>query len=257
MAKLQKYRISPTTWAKAQDLVITRPDIPLTKIAEKVSIPATLLKQKAMSAGWLNLRDLADVDKSTEKLQHIIKDLAYQINDFHEHTSAMIESLQFSHRIQIIRDPMGHIHYQNMPPVWPGKPNNFFELAYEEQQKALNTIEPRRLQTFINDMMSVLSMKASNLNFVTKMVKGSLPKIDPIALDLSRRDADVNITPLLLEGEGADDSSDVEISSVEIDSGFDPDAINNQLLEYNKRKLEIQQKIDKLIEEEKDSKDNE
>jgi hypothetical protein len=248
MGKIQKYRISPTTWAKAQDLIITRPDIPLVRIAEKMNIPPEILRQKAAGAGWLNLRDLADVERATEKIQHIIKDLAFQINDFHEHASAMVEALQFAHRIQIVRDPMGHLHYQNMPPVWPGKPDNFSSMTQEEQQKALNTIEPRRLQVFTNDMMSINAMKGSNFNFITKMLKGSLPKIDPIALDISRRDADVDIEQQRLDVEDYN-----VVDSTEEEADFNPDLLKEQLEDFNQRKIALQEKIEKAIQENKEN----
>ena len=41
--------------------------------------------------------------------------------------------------------------------------------------------------------MKIFSYKTNIINFVAKFVKGSLPKIDPFTLDLSKRDIDKTV----------------------------------------------------------------
>lgn len=191
MGSISKYSIDK--WEKAQELLTTRQDLTIDQIATMVEIPAATLYNSARRKGWIALRDLSDIRKSSARLSEIIKDIAGQTTDVHEHTIAMVEALQNSFQIQIVRDNEGHIHYQNMPPLWPNKPVNFDQMSIEDQQKALLTIETPRLESFITDLIGVIRVKMENMTFVTKMIKGSMPKIDPMTLDLSRRIGDTEI----------------------------------------------------------------
>lgn len=192
-------------WDKAQDLILNT-TLPITEISERVGIKYHALYTKAKTKRWLNARDLMDNNKAAERLVDIIRDITGQVTDINEHALAMLESLQNAYRIVIIRDADGHLHYQNMRPIWPGMPDNFDQLTEEAQQVQLRTIEPTRLQSFLSDIMSVLELKMSNVEFITKNFKGSLPKLDIFALDLQRRAADPMIdiiatpdSPKLLE----------------------------------------------------------
>jgi len=192
-------------WDQAQDLILNT-TLPITEIAERTNIKYHALYTKAKSKRWLNARDLNDNNRAADRLVDIVRDITGQVTDINEHALAMIEALQNSYRIIIVRDQFGHLHYQNMRPVWPGMPDNFEHLTEEAQQVQLRTIEPSRLQSFLSDIMSVLELKMSNVEFITKHFKGTLPKLDIFALDITRRAADPTIdilaspeSPKLLE----------------------------------------------------------
>ena len=180
-------------WALAQELVVSRPDITIVNIAEEVGIAFDALYTHAKRKGWLALRELSDVRKAGSKLHQIIREIAGQTTDVHEHTIAMVEALQNSFKILIIRDNEGHIHYQNMPPLWPSKPTNFDRLSPEDKERELLTIDSARLQNFISNLVGILKVKMDNVQFIAKMIKGSLPKIDPDTVDVSRRIGDSTI----------------------------------------------------------------
>lgn len=179
-------------WEEAQRLVLNT-SLPITIIAERTGIKYHALYTRAKTKRWLNARDLNDNNRATERLVDIVRDITGQVTDTNEHALAMIEALQNSHRIIIVRDPEGHLHYQNMRPTWPGQPDNYDNLTEEAQQIHLRTIETGRLQSFLSDIMAVLELKMTNVEFIAKNFKGTLPKLDIFALDIQRRDADPNI----------------------------------------------------------------
>lgn len=196
---------TPTQWEMAQDLVIGTNDS-LASIAGKTGINYNTLYTRAKAKKWLNTRDLNDNSRAAERLIDIIRDITGHVTDINEHALAMAEALQNAYRISIVRDINGHLHYQNMRPTWPGIPDNYDQLTAEAQQVQLRTIEPGRLQSFLSDIMAVLELKISNVEFITKNFKGALPKLDIYALDIQRRDADPTIdilatpdSPRLLE----------------------------------------------------------
>lgn len=179
-------------WDRAQELILNT-TLPITEIAEKLDIKYHALYTKAKSRRWLNARDLNDNNRAADRLVDIVRDITGQVTDINEHALAMIEALQNSYRIVIVRDRDGHLHYQNMRPIWPNMPDNFAQMTEAAQQVELRTIEPGRLQSFLSDIMSVLELKMSNVEFITKNFKGTLPKLDIFALDIRRRAADPTI----------------------------------------------------------------
>jgi len=177
-------------WAKAEEMVRYNTSIPISEIAQRTGINYQALYTKAKHYGWLAARDMNDITKAGERIARIVTDITGQITDIHEHTVAMVEALQNSYRIEIQRDNEGHLHYRNMPPQWPGRPDNWESLTEEAKAVATRSIDPGRLQNFLADLMAVLELKTKNINFVAKNLKGALPKMDIYALDLSRRAAD-------------------------------------------------------------------
>lgn len=189
MSSIVKSTYSQELWDKARDLIVNKPDVSLVKISQIVGIPLAVVESKAVKSGWLNQRDIKDAQINTKHLNRVIQEVALQINDVHQHTSALVESLQYAHRIKIVKDKDGTIHYINFE-EYPGRPKNWKELTPEQQEVLLRYIAPSRFSRFMADLLTVLSMKNNNINFISKMIKGSLPKVDPSVIDLSRRDSD-------------------------------------------------------------------
>ena len=184
---------TPEQWAKAEELVRYNTAITISEIAQRTGINYQALYTKAKHYGWLSARDMNDITKAGERIARIVTDITGQITDIHEHTIAMVEALQNSYRIEIHRDNAGHIHYRNMLPNWPTKPDNWDDLTEEARIVSIRSIDPGRLQNFMADLMAVLELKTKNISFVAKNLKGALPKMDIYALDLSRRAADDSI----------------------------------------------------------------
>jgi hypothetical protein len=183
-------------WSQAQDMIINQPTMPISKIALATGINFNALYSKAKGRNWLAARDLNDHRKASERLLEVVRDITGQITDVHEHTIAMVEALQNTYRIEIYKDAGGHIHYRNMMPQWPGIPPNFDQLTNEAKAVSIQTIDLSRMQSFFADLMSILDLKTRNIEFVTKILKGALPKMDIYELDLSRRAADDTIDVL-------------------------------------------------------------
>jgi len=183
-------RYSDKIWDRAKYLVLNT-DRKLRDIAAELIISEATLIQKAYRQGWMSKRDKNEIVNAEENLARVIKEVAYQINDFNEHSGAMIEAIQYSHRIKIIRDDEGRIRYRNFND-WPDKPSaaKWAKMSADDKQAHIMYIRPARLTQFLDEMERVTNLKQNTLLFVTKMTKGSLPKIDPGVLDISRRDTD-------------------------------------------------------------------
>lgn len=181
-------------WEQARELITTKPETQLSDIAATVGIPLIILENRAVKQNWLAARDYQDAKLSTRNLNRVIGEVALQLNDVHQHTAALLEAIQYSHRIKIDQDSEGRIHYKNFE-EFPGKPSQDIWDNFSEEQKeaALRYISPSRLARFMADLMTVLNLKNNNINFITKMIKGGLPKVDPNILDLSRRDSDSQV----------------------------------------------------------------
>lgn len=181
-------------WEEARELIVSKPEVPLKEISRVVHIPLSILESRAVKQGWMTKRDMEGSKKNVEDLNRIIGEVALQINDLHQHVSALMESLQYSHKIKIERDTEGNVHYKNFGD-FPDRPTQkeWDEMDDEKKEAVLRYISPSRLARFMSDLMMVLNIKNSNLNFISKMTKGGLPKVDPSILDLSRRDFDNQI----------------------------------------------------------------
>lgn len=182
-------KYSPELWAQAQDLVENHPEYSLTEIAKKIKIPVTTLESKASRAGWLNKRDLSKVRKADESLKKIVREIAFQINDLHAHVIAMIEALQYSHRIKIVRDDDGKMHYINFDD-FPDRPINWEELNEREKEAYRRFIPPTRLKAFNEQLHMILQRQQTTIDFTTKITKAALPKVDPDIVDFASRPAE-------------------------------------------------------------------
>lgn len=184
-----KNKYSDELWAQAKELVETRPDLSIVEIAKQLDMPVTTLQSRASRNNWFVKRDIADNRKAEEILNGVVRSIAFQINDMHQHAQALLEALQYTHRIKIMRDSEGNIHYVNFED-WPDKPENWNELSEQQKEGHLKYISPPRFKLFLNDLMQVTSLKSSAIEFISKTAKASLPKLDPRTIDISRRDAE-------------------------------------------------------------------
>lgn len=187
----QRSKYSDEEWRVAQDLV-ENTQTSLREISSITGIPVSTIESRASRYGWLAKRDLTSVKESTASVKRVIRELAYQINDMHQHTSALLESLQYSHRIKIERTLEGDIRYVNFED-WPDKPSNWDELSQEDKEAHRRYISVPRFRLFKEDLKEILELQGANTDFIAKVTKGTLPKLDVEALDLSRRSGDDTI----------------------------------------------------------------
>jgi hypothetical protein len=186
---VSKYSIE--TWATAEDLVENHPEKTLTEIAVQLKMPLTTLESKSSRAGWLNKRDISKVRKADESLKKIVREVAFQINDLHSHVIAMIEALQYSHRIKIVRDDDGKMHQINFDD-YPDRPVNWEELSEEKKEAYRRFIPPARLKAFHEQLHMVLQRQQATIDFTSRMTKAALPKIDPNIVNFISRPAEEN-----------------------------------------------------------------
>lgn len=186
---LSKY--APEVWTEVQDLVENHPERSMSEIAKKFEMPITTLESKALRSGWLNKRDLSKVRKADESLKKIVREVAFQINDLHAHVIAMLEAVQYSFRIKIVRDDDGTMHYVNFDD-FPDRPADWEELTVKQKEAYRRYIPPPRLNAFLAQVHFILQRQTSTIDFVTKMTKAALPKIDPDIVNLSTRPAEDN-----------------------------------------------------------------
>lgn len=178
------------TWERAKYLVLNT-DRKLKDIAKELIMVESTLIARAYKLGWMSKRDKNDIVTAEENLERVIKEIAYQINDLNEHAGAKMEALQYSHRIKIIRDEEGRLHYRNFND-WPDKPPKdlWDKMSADDKQSHLMYIRPARYRAFSEELEAIFKLRQETLNFSAKMTKGSLPKIDAGVLDMSRRDTD-------------------------------------------------------------------
>lgn len=184
--------IADEKWEEARNLIISRPDLSYAVVAKTVGIPVNSLTARAVRLNWQAQRDQIEAVNINDKLQNIIEQIAAQISDMNVHLVGMVEGLQNAYRIKIVKNLDGTISYKNFDD-YPGRPDNWHSLTTQEQEALLRYIPPARFVRFIEDLMKIFSYKTNIINFVAKFVKGSLPKIDPFTLDLSKRDIDKTV----------------------------------------------------------------
>jgi hypothetical protein len=215
MTAIIKSNFTDEQWNQAKELVVSRPDVSLLDISKTIGIPVSILENRAVKQNWMAKRDSEEQKINTRSLNRIIGEVALQLNDVHQHVSALMESLQYSHRIKIEQDEEGNLHYKNFED-FPGKPKKEeWETMSEEKKDAiLHYIAPSRFARFMNDLSMILNLRNNNINFVSKMTKGGLPKVDPNILDLSRRDFDnkINTESISKEEEVKNDNATPELS---------------------------------------------
>ena len=184
-----KNKYSDEQWAAAKELVEEHPEISIVDIAKQLNMPVTTLQSRASRNNWFIKRDIKDNKVAEQVLNGVVRTIAFQINDMYQHAQALLESLQYTHRIKVTRDDEGNIHYMNFED-WPDKPENWIELSEEEKAGHLRYISPPRFRLFMSDLLQVTSLKSTTIEFIAKSAKASLPKLDPRTIDISRRDAE-------------------------------------------------------------------
>lgn len=180
---------SEDVWSKAADLVENHPEQSLAEIAAELKMPLSTLESKSRRAGWLNKRDLTKVRVADRTLNRITREIAFQVNDMYQHTSAAVEALQYSHRIRMWKDEEGNIHYTNFDD-WPDRPYNWDAISEEEKEAHRRFISPIRLKNFLDELNSILNNKRNILDFITRITKASLPKVDPDIINITRRESE-------------------------------------------------------------------
>jgi hypothetical protein len=188
-----KNKYSEELWARARELVEEHPEITIVDIAKQLDMPVTTLQSRASRNNWFIKRDINDNRATEQVLNGVVRNIAYQINDMYQHAQALLETLQYTHRIKITRDEEGNIHYRNFED-WPDKPEEWIELSEEEKEGHLKYISPPRFKLFIGDLLQVTSLKSSTIEFIAKSAKASLPKLDPSTIEISRRDGEEEMT---------------------------------------------------------------
>lgn len=207
-------KYTPEVWSQAQDLIENHPEKSITEIAALIKMPITTLESKASRAGWLNKRDLSKVRKADESLKKIVREVAFQINDLHAHVIAMIEAIQYSHRIKIVRDDDGKMHYINFDD-FPDRPVNWEELEEKQKEAYRRFIPPGRLKNFLEQLHMILQRQTTTIDFVTKMTKAALPKVDPEIVNMGSRTSEEND---MLDGTGIFEAAKKEVKENVLDS---------------------------------------
>ena len=176
-------------WEIAEDLVENHPEKSLFDISIELKMPLSTLESKAKRGGWLDRRDKTKVRVADQTLNRVTREVAFQLNDMYQHTSAMVEALQYSHRIRMWKDESGNIHYYNFDD-WPDRPSNWDSLSEEEKDSYRRFITPVRLRNFLGELDTILGKKRDILDFIAKVTKATLPKVDPDIINLTRREVE-------------------------------------------------------------------
>jgi hypothetical protein len=180
---------TPELWNKAEDLIENHPEKSLAEVAKELEMPFSTLESKARRAGWLDRRNKSKITVAEKNLSRITREIAFQLNDMYQHTSAMVEALQYSHRIRMWKDEDGNIHYYNFDD-WPDRPSDWDTISEEEKDGYRRFITPVRLRNFLGELDNILGKKRDILDFIAKVTKATLPKVDPDIINLTRREVE-------------------------------------------------------------------
>lgn len=190
MPKKDLVKVSNTSadvWETVRDLIVNRTDVSLTDIAKATGIPSKTIEAHALQSGWLTKKDLNNIVRTQNELNRVMSEISIQLNDANSHAEAFIEALQYSHRIKIVRGSDGTIHYRNFED-YPDRPSNWLSLDESQREALRRYIPPSRLSKFWQDILTVLNFKQGIINFVSKMSKASLPKMDVTAVTIASKD---------------------------------------------------------------------
>ena len=180
---------SVEVWDTVRDLIINKTDISIADISKATGISVKAIEAQAVQAGWITKRDLGKIVKTQNELNRVMVEIAGQLNDANEHAAAFIEAIQYSHRIKITKNADGTLSYRNFE-EYPDRPTNWTTLNEDQREALRRYIAPSRLSRFWSDILTVLNFKQGIINFVSKMSKASLPKMDVSTVTLSNRGTD-------------------------------------------------------------------
>jgi hypothetical protein len=207
--------VSVDVWDTVKDLIINNKDVSILDISKATGISTKAIEAQAIQAGWIVKRDLNRIAKTQKELNRVMVEISTQLNDAHNHASAFIEAIQYSHRIKIVRNNDGTLSYRNFE-EYPDRPTNW-SLLNEDQREALRKyIPPSRLSRFWSDILTVLNFKHGIINFISKMSKASLPKMDVDTITMSNAgnstpvDDSIEINDILLDSDKAGTASDLQ-----------------------------------------------
>lgn len=189
MSKKDIVKVSQTSadvWDTVRDLIVNKSDISLVDISKATGIPVKTIEAQAIQAGWLTKRDLNVIVKTQHELNRVMLEISQHINESDRHAEAFIEALQYSHRIKIVRDADGTIHYRNFED-FPDRPDNWVDLDETQRQALIKYIPPSRLSKFWQDILTVRGFQKSLVDYVGKMSKASLPKMDVTTVTLANK----------------------------------------------------------------------
>lgn len=189
MSKKDIVKVSQTSadvWDTIRDLIVNKSDISLTEISKATSIPVKTIEAQALQSGWLTKRDLNVIVKTQHELNRVMLEISQHINESDRHAEAFIEALQYSHRIKIVRDADGAIHYRNFED-FPDRPDSWASLDETQRNALLKYIPPARLSKFWQDILTVRNFQKSLVDYVGKMSKASLPKMDVTTVTLANK----------------------------------------------------------------------
>lgn len=190
MAKKDIVKVSNASadvWDTVRDLVINKADVSFDEISRVTGIPSKTLEAHSLQAGWITKRDLNVIVRTQQHLNRVMLEISEQLNDATSHAEAFIEALQYSHRIKIVKEANGVIRYRNFED-YPDRPDSWDDLTDQQRQALLRYIPPSRLAKFWQDILTVLNFKQNIVNYVSKMSKASLPKMDVTAVTLASKD---------------------------------------------------------------------
>lgn len=183
--ELQVFSYKEELWDTVRDMIVNRPDVSLVDISRVTDIPIREIEITATNKGWLSKRDLTSIKATQASLNRIMTDISYQLNETNEYVAAFIEAIQYSHRIKILKNPDGSLHFRNFED-FPDRPKDWDTLSEEVKEAYMKYINPSRLTKFWMDLNSALNVRTGVLNFIAKVSKGSLPKVNPTVIDVSR-----------------------------------------------------------------------
>jgi hypothetical protein len=227
MSKKEIVKVSSTSadvWETIREIIINKSDVSLIEVSKATGIPVKAIEAQAIQAGWLTKRDLNVIVKTQNELNRVMLEISYQINESDRHAEAFIEALQYSHRIKLVRDAQGSLHYRNFE-EYPDRPDNWLTLDETQREALRRYIPPSRLSKFWQDILTVQNFKKSLVDYVSKMSKASLPKMDVTAVTLSNKiteaiDDKTEIDNLLKDdgtGSGSGDDLQVMINNLNKD----------------------------------------
>ncbi len=190
MIKKDIVKVSTTSadvWDTVRDLIINKSDVSLTEISKATGIPVKTIEAHALQSGWITKRDLNVIVKTQNELNRVMIEISVQLNEATSHAEAFIEALQYSHRIKIVKESNGVVHYRNFE-EYPDRPDNWASLDEIQKEALRRYIAPSRLSKFWQDILTVLNFKQGIINYVSKMSKASLPKMDVTTVTLASKD---------------------------------------------------------------------
>lgn len=195
MAKdLTKFKGASTeVWDTVRDLVVNKTDVSFDEIAKATGIPIRTIEAHALQSGWITKRDLNVIARTQRELNRVMEEVSEHVTASSRHAEAFIEALQYSHRIKIVTDPDGAVHYRNFE-EYPDRPDNWLSLDESQREALRRYIPPSRLSKFWQDLLTVHNFKQGIINFVSKNSKASLPKMDVSKVVIAAKEATIDDT---------------------------------------------------------------